>query len=78
MDLDLWDCLERVKLIANFFGADLVVCSHFREEKTPSYSQINMLLIKSLLEMDIRMVPHTTVMDTFTTAVTALADLFLK
>ena len=27
MDLDLWDCLGRVKLIAKFQRTDLVICS---------------------------------------------------
>ena len=42
MDLDLWDFLGRVKLIAKFHRTDLVICSHSREGKTPSYSRINM------------------------------------
>ena len=40
-DLDLWDCLGRVKLIAKFHRTDLVICSHSREEKNLSYSRIN-------------------------------------
>ena len=35
MDLDLWDCLGRVKrIIAKFCWTDLVICSHFTERKT--------------------------------------------
>ena len=41
---DLWDCLRRVKLMAKFHRIDLVICSQFRVVKTPSYSQINMVL----------------------------------
>ena len=41
MDLDLWDFSGRVKLIAKFHRTDLVICSHSRERKTPSDSQIN-------------------------------------
>ena len=41
MDLDLWDCLGKVKLIAKLHRTDLVICSHSREGKSPSYSQIN-------------------------------------
>ena len=40
-DLDLWDCLGRVKLTAKFHKTDLVICSHSREGEIPSYSQIN-------------------------------------
>ena len=36
-DLDLWDGNGN---IAIFHRTDLVICSHSREEKTPSYSQI--------------------------------------
>ena len=39
-DLDLWDCLGRVKL-AKLHRTDLIFCTHSREGKTPSYSQIN-------------------------------------
>ena len=31
-------------IIAKFHRIDLVVCSHFREGKTPSYSQINTVI----------------------------------
>ena len=41
MDLALWDCLGRIKLIAKFHRTDLLIFSHTREGKTPSYSQIN-------------------------------------
>ena len=41
MDLDLWDCLGRVKFIVKFHRTDLVICSHSREGKTLSNSQIN-------------------------------------
>ena len=37
MDLELWDCLGRVKLIAKFDGTDLVICSCSRDGKTLSY-----------------------------------------
>ena len=40
MDLDLWDCLGRVKL-AKFHTTDLVICSHSMEGKTLSLSPIN-------------------------------------
>ena len=45
MDVDLWDCLGRVKLIfiAKFQRTDLVIYSHSREGKTLSYSQINIV-----------------------------------
>ena len=44
MDLDLWDCLGRVKLciLRKIHRTDIVTCSHSRERKTLSYSQINM------------------------------------
>ena len=29
------------KLIAEFYRTDLIICSHSRKEKTPSYSRIN-------------------------------------
>ena len=39
MDLDLWDCLGRVKLvIADFHRTDFIICSHSREGRYPSYS----------------------------------------
>ena len=47
MDLDLWDCLGRTNrkdkthIITKFHRRDFVICSHSREGKTPSYSQIN-------------------------------------
>ena len=46
MDLDLWDCLRRVKLviIAKFHRTDLIICSHSREGKTLSNSRINIVL----------------------------------
>ena len=40
-DLDLWDCLGRVNLIAKFHRNDLVIFSLCREGKTLSYSRIN-------------------------------------
>ena len=43
MDLDLLDGFGRVKLIAKFHGADLVIFSHSREGKPPFYSQTNMV-----------------------------------
>ena len=49
-DLDLYDCLEWVKLvlIAKFHRTDLDNFSHSRKRKTPSYSRTNMV-IKTLL-----------------------------
>ena len=46
-DLNLWDCLGRVKFvyIAKFHSNDLVISSHSREGKTPSYSQINTVYV---------------------------------
>ena len=43
MDLDLWDCLGRVKIgiIAKFHRTDLVICSHSIGTKPPTYSRIN-------------------------------------
>ena len=41
MDLNVWDCLRRVKLIAKLHRTDLIICSHSREGKTLSYSHIN-------------------------------------
>ena len=47
IDLDLWDCLRNVKthIIAKYHRTDLVICycTHSREGKTPSYSQINVV-----------------------------------
>ena len=49
MDLDLWDCLGWVKsIIAKFHWTYLVNCSHSREGKTPSYSQINMVYLRQI------------------------------
>ena len=31
-------------IIAKFHRTDLVICSHSREGRTPSYSQINMVV----------------------------------
>ena len=42
-DLDLWDCLGRIKLIAKFHRTDLVICCHSREGKNLFYSRINMI-----------------------------------
>ena len=41
MDLELLDCLGRVKLIAKLHRTDLVFCCHSREGKIPFYSRIN-------------------------------------
>ena len=41
MDLYLWDCIGRVKLVAQLNRTDLVICSPFREGKTPSCSRRN-------------------------------------
>ena len=35
-------------IIANFHGNDLVICSDSREGKSPSYSQINTVLVSAL------------------------------
>ena len=46
IDLDFWDCLEgmvKKSYYAELHKIDLVICSHSREGKTPSYSQINMV-----------------------------------
>ena len=54
MDIDLWDCLGRVKtcIIAKFHKTDLAICSYSREGKTPSHSRINMVcFILGILEM---------------------------
>ena len=42
-DLDLWDCLGRVKIgiIAKFHRTDLVICSHSIGTKPPFYNRIN-------------------------------------
>ena len=47
-NLDLWDYLGRLKLIAKFHRTDLVICIQSREGKTPSYSQINMVFNNGL------------------------------
>ena len=46
-DLDLWDCLGRIKrgIVAKLRRTDFVICSHSREKKTLSYSQINMVIV---------------------------------
>ena len=43
MDLDLWDCLGRVKIgiIAKFHMTDLAIWSHSIGTKSPSYSRKN-------------------------------------
>ena len=43
MDLGLWDCLGRVKLITKFHRCCYVICSHSSEGKPPSYSPIYMV-----------------------------------
>ena len=47
MDLDLWDCLGRVKLILQqkLHRTDLIICTHSRERNTPSYSRINTVFL---------------------------------
>ena len=41
-DLDLWDCLGRLKwIIAQIHRTGIVTCSHSTEDNTPSYSRIN-------------------------------------
>ena len=35
---------SKTGIIVKFYRTDLVICSHFREEKTLSYSQINMVI----------------------------------
>ena len=32
------------RIIAKFCRTDFIICSHFRERKTPTYSQINMAI----------------------------------
>ena len=44
MDLDLRDCL-RTCIITKFHRTDQVICRHSREEKTLSYSRINMVIL---------------------------------
>ena len=46
MDLDLWDCLGRVKLIfqQNLHRTNLIIYTHSKEGNTPSYRRINMVL----------------------------------
>ena len=34
----------KTHIIAKFLWTDLVICSHFKEGETPSYSRINMVL----------------------------------
>ena len=48
-DLDLWDCLGRVKIgiIAKFHRTDLVTCSHSIGTKPLSYSRINTVVAGS-------------------------------
>ena len=46
-DLDLWDCLGRVKLVAKYHRTDLVICGHSRERKPSSYNQIKMVMLCS-------------------------------
>ena len=43
MDLDLWDGLGWVKVVAKFHRTDKVIYSHSREGKTLLFSQINMV-----------------------------------
>ena len=45
MDLNLWDCFgwKETHSKAKFCRTDLVICSHSREGKPPSYSRINMV-----------------------------------
>ena len=44
-DLDLWDYLRRLNgIIAQIYRTDIVTCSHSTGAKTPSYSQINMVI----------------------------------
>ena len=45
MDLDLWDCLRRVKLVLlqNFIGLIYLFEVILEEKKNLSYSQINMV-----------------------------------
>ena len=47
MDLDLRDCLGRVKIgfIAKFHRTDLVILSHSIWTKPPSYSRINTVMM---------------------------------
>ena len=42
LDLDLWTVWEgKTRIISKFHRTDSVICTHSREEKTLSYSQIN-------------------------------------
>ena len=45
MDLDLWDCLGRVKLMTDLTMTDFLIFSHSREGKILSYSRINMVTV---------------------------------
>ena len=47
-DLGLWDCLC---IISKFHRTDLDICSHSKEQKTPSYSQINMVSNVQVLQL---------------------------
>ena len=40
MDLDVWDCLGKVKrIITKIHRTDLIICSHSREGQIPSYKR---------------------------------------
>ena len=45
MDLDLWECLWRVKLITKFHRTDSVICSHSREGKPCLIAKHSSLMI---------------------------------
>ena len=51
-DLDLWDCLEKVKLVLwqKFHRTDSDICSHSRKGNTLSYSRINTVFLKVCLK----------------------------
>ena len=37
----------KIRITAKFHWTDLVICSHSRERKTPSYSRRNMVVVPS-------------------------------
>ena len=47
-DLDIWDSLGRVNSYYSKIAkkTDLVICTHSREGKTPSFSRINMVFAR--------------------------------
>ena len=60
MDLDIWDCLGRIKLIAKFRMTDLDICSHSRDRggnpvlrlnKYGNAVHMHCILVYGILEM---------------------------